>query len=383
MNKQKILAKFMEKEHTLNFLKDSTMFESKSPQLSSLYISYLDGIKSEADSNIMANLQSIKEEIHNPIKFAVEVLSLIKEIAEGKVDIMTLSIANSAIKILEDEIKSEENAQAPAQFETLKIVNGNNPEHLNRFLNPKKNINREMEDSLEKKPISNGRDQSDVIEAKETIITDLEISNNHHKNKEGGFESWSEPSSPLNKTQPPPKKQEGYSKYLSTEDINPDYEIIYLQGASKDELEESYRYINEQEIVGIDTEFFGKGANYIQISTLEKGYIYNLIYDQDKLRFDEDFRKFLFNFCGNEKITKVGLCLDADIEAIRKAMQYRINQEGFSGWKDIHDLVMLSRTSNSLGLSDYTSRVLGIVIYNNRQTNEQGTSTMGCRERRA
>ena len=181
------------------------------------------------------------------------------------------------------------------------------------------------------------------------------------ENPENGkvkFEEWTDDE---NAVKPTEKEDFGdwgcvsdSDEYLKIVDIQQTekFEKIYIDSVDK-KFENAVSYINQQTLVGLDTEFFEKGATYIQISTLEKGFVFNLF----KLRFEEKVREFFKNFCLDPKIKKVGFSINSDEKEIRRAFQNTF--EYLQGFFSFEDKLTLSRTSNNMGLTGFCKRLFG------------------------
>lgn len=147
------------------------------------------------------------------------------------------------------------------------------------------------------------------------------------------------------------------SKYLTFADINKHaykYEYIAQLG---EEFYEAMEYLNKQELVGFDTEFITKDsvtvATYLQISTLDRGFVINLQNSQ----FETIFREMIGAFFNNGNIKKIGFSISNDRDAISATFNHEIE---FNGLQDMQYLLFTAHSGNaSIGLSQLCKRVYG------------------------
>lgn len=170
--------------------------------------------------------------------------------------------------------------------------------------------------------------------------------------------------------------EEAKEDFLQIDDLVPkgSYTVHYLD-AINEKFRKCVKMLKDVEIVGIDTEFEqNKGARYIQISTEENGFVFNM----HKLQFEKECKDFFKEFLTNESILKIGFAVECDIKAIKRAF---VNRKEFAptNFETLEDILFLARTSSNLGLSDLCKRVFGKHPPNNkkRQENEQRAANVG------
>ena len=348
------------------------MFDTKSNRISQLYCSYMEGITStvkfnsfdpQADKQVLKDLQKTRENCLGDLEFCKEIFKTLQEFAEMREDVMLMSIVKGTQNILggnyarptgtgirfPDSYPSSDHQEYEEENEkkfskkkapSAKIdLDGDNDQKYKRTA--PKITKRPPQSSWEecKKPSDNKSQDSKIEEKKE-------------------FDEWTDDE---NAAKPTEKEDFGdwgcgsdLDQYLKVEDIQKDdkFEKIYIDSVDE-KFENAVTYINQQTLVGLDTEFFDKGATYIQISTLEKGFVFNL----NKLRFEEKVRSFFQEFCLNPKIEKVGFSIQSDTKEIRRAFQNQF--EDLQGFFSFEEKLTLSRTSNNMGLTGFCNRVFG------------------------
>ena len=146
------------------------------------------------------------------------------------------------------------------------------------------------------------------------------------------------------------------SKYLSIADICPTFTFEYIAEMG-DNYTAAMQYLSSQTIIGIDTEFISKDnllmATYVQLATLEKGFVINL----QKSQHESAFKDPLMALCANPAIKKIGFSIKNDIDALNRVFN---NNGQFSGFVGLEELLFTTiRGNSSLGLAQICRRYYG------------------------
>jgi hypothetical protein len=172
---------------------------------------------------------------------------------------------------------------------------------------------------------------------------------------------WSDASNPSEPIKPKIKYLDQTAKpeptnFLQISDLtDKSYKIDYIEKADKAKLDEVFDHLHSQRIVGIDSEFTEKkGATFIQISSLERGFIFNM--NKKGIKFGKHCRAKLKKFLENKRIIKIGYSVESDVRMINRAFQNNFQLKGF---ETIENKLYLCRTSNSIGLSKLCQRIFG------------------------
>lgn len=147
------------------------------------------------------------------------------------------------------------------------------------------------------------------------------------------------------------------SEFITLHDLGrPDYYFEYISETGE-QFDEAMDYLATQPVVGFDTEFVnhnekGMVATYLQISTLQKGFVINLQNSQ----FETNFRSKIMAFCASPKVKKIGFSIGNDFKALSMTFN---NELEFVGFEDLNMLLFTTHSKNNstgIGLSDQCLR---------------------------
>ena len=151
------------------------------------------------------------------------------------------------------------------------------------------------------------------------------------------------------------KTGEGEVEYLKIEDVRKAYRYRYIKEYSKDFVE-AMDYLDKQVMLGFDTEFVSKDsmllATYLQISSLEQGYVINLQHSQH----DPKFKERIFALFSNGLIKKIAFGVDNDVKALSRTFN---NLMEFHGIVGLEKSLFTTESSSVLGLAAICRRFYG------------------------
>lgn len=146
-------------------------------------------------------------------------------------------------------------------------------------------------------------------------------------------------------------------QYLALEDLGkPSYSYEYITDLS-DQFRVAMDYIDIQKVVGFDTEFVTKSdmlvATYLQLSSLERGFVINLQNSQ----FETEFKQRIAKFLANSDIRKVGWSIINDLKALNVTFNHELDFNNIHG---IEEMLFTTRSNNAgIGLSEQCRRYYG------------------------
>ena len=152
--------------------------------------------------------------------------------------------------------------------------------------------------------------------------------------------------------------------YLNIEDMKqPEYKYDYISSNGQ-EFVDAMVHLNSCKIVGFDTEFItSKGktiATYLQISSLERGFVFNLQNNYDETHFKD----MIAHFMKNANIKKVGFSIYNDKSALNTAFNHELE---FSSFLDLSSL-LFTTVQPTMGLSHICNRLYGRSLDKQAQT---------------
>ena len=141
------------------------------------------------------------------------------------------------------------------------------------------------------------------------------------------------------------------------------YQFYYMNnyGLQKDEMGKGTSYMSKKQVVGIDVQHklynHVAYANYLMFSSDSKGLIFNLQQSYEDVSFIDLFDKLL----ADDKILKIGYCLQADLEALSNT--FKAKKMTYRNVVSIEDKLFVCKTSTVLNLSKMCYRCFGKYLH--------------------
>ena len=377
-------------------LNDPILSKDHSATLGSICSAMLEDIHFSGFKNVKTSIASLRADQTDDKYFFLEVLQLVKEIADQRKDVLLQVIVEAAIDELKPSSEIFENSPQ-TQNQEIKVDLSSTQADLTDGKNYEIKGGQNLVDKScvknEEKQIKNKKDEEKNLDLEwdcpedenweKYIVKDIKIKTEleiAHKKK---FLSIDDVVDPNYKSKNETKKEDLLTLSITPKNTNQNYQVYLIDSftPSKD-LKSIMNYLSIRQIVGLDTEFTReKGAVYVQISTYDYGFVFNLNEDESFIRLDaeqtnvplpkdytifrynEEFKDWLKIFLADSSIKKIGFSINSDKDMINRYYLGQLNvKKDFLGFISIEELVYSSTKITNIGLSVMTQRVYGKLL---------------------